>query len=613
VYGRFTREALHKLQLNVRRIRSNIEDRSEFGKRANFVPAAIRFNVAEPELLQLLLQPLYGDDPLYGVRELTQNSSDSVKELKHLLTSGVPIETDQPPLDGDIEIKVLGPPDWSLTRNSDLWKRDFADESGRSKVARTGRFGVGALSAFLIGDRVEVYTRHFTEKTGFGLKFECRIEDDEIEIKRERGPIGTSIKIWSNEKRINSIKDYLARGKSQPFYYVLNDPSITFAVNGEFPATSAVEAAERELERSAWETPAKWVVAASGKYDQVLWDRSVRPDKDWSTRRSGFLYCNGILVGDIRKPSTELVLSRSRRLMNIDPPTVSVTDYNAELPLDLARKGLSTKDDGLSTSVATSIYEEFVADLFASPGTTPSKLIRWWDEKKFRVRFEGWVPFLFGSSGFSVLDMGLIHELIPNRFIVDRASNELLDHEILHSYVRENGWISLFKGYGYGWTSRTDLRRKLREADESNLPNLGPESYTHQRPFFADNYFIMTAAKFESIFELATVPNYVKTMQERAYRFSLGSTPCIIVSRSAMSEDIVKPMSMFVTETLRSRRTDSRLSEPIVVWNNYSGSAPEETGLFKVWQQSFSTKYLPYDLDARRAVLRPDAPIRRYL
>jgi molecular chaperone HtpG len=182
VYGRFTREALNKLQLNIRRIRSNIEDKAALQKKAGFVPEPIRFTVSEPELLRLLMEPLYGENPTYGLRELTQNAADSVNELEHAIQRTAPFALDRADLNHDIEVEIVGDPDWSFTirdrgtgmtletiknyflkagasfRNSELWKQDFTDSTGKSQVARTGRFGVGALSAYLIGEKVQIFT-----------------------------------------------------------------------------------------------------------------------------------------------------------------------------------------------------------------------------------------------------------------------------------------------------------------------------------------------------------------------------------------------------------------------------------------------------------------------
>src|SRR5262249_31675203 len=73
VYGRFSQENLNSLKLTIRRIRSNFDNKPLLTSNLPYVPERIRFSVAEAELLNLLLAPLYGDNPLYGLRELTQN------------------------------------------------------------------------------------------------------------------------------------------------------------------------------------------------------------------------------------------------------------------------------------------------------------------------------------------------------------------------------------------------------------------------------------------------------------------------------------------------------------------------------------------------------------
>ena len=77
VYGKD--EDLKNLKIKYRRLTSNIDDVKRFEKTVDFIPEKIRFD-ADPELLKLLIGPLYGEDPKYGIRELLQNSVDAVKE-----------------------------------------------------------------------------------------------------------------------------------------------------------------------------------------------------------------------------------------------------------------------------------------------------------------------------------------------------------------------------------------------------------------------------------------------------------------------------------------------------------------------------------------------------
>lgn len=78
VYGRYDNPtSLNKLALRLRRIRSNlVEGKADF----DYVPEEFSFKVAEAEMLGLLLAPLYGDHPYYGIRELVQNARDATIE-----------------------------------------------------------------------------------------------------------------------------------------------------------------------------------------------------------------------------------------------------------------------------------------------------------------------------------------------------------------------------------------------------------------------------------------------------------------------------------------------------------------------------------------------------
>ncbi|MDI1313597.1 hypothetical protein [Prosthecobacter sp.] len=81
VYGRYPK--LRPLGLEWRRVRSNLDNVPEFSKTVSYLPRRIRAEVARAELLSLLIRPLYGDDPSFGVRELMQNAVDAVREREY--------------------------------------------------------------------------------------------------------------------------------------------------------------------------------------------------------------------------------------------------------------------------------------------------------------------------------------------------------------------------------------------------------------------------------------------------------------------------------------------------------------------------------------------------
>lgn len=95
-------------------------------------------------------------------------------------------------------------------RNSDVWKRQHVDEHGRSRVLRGGRFGVGALAAFLLGDEIKVRTRHVDRSENDGLEFTARMDDPIVELRRCPAPVGTEIAVWiSDPKVFDDLRPYV--------------------------------------------------------------------------------------------------------------------------------------------------------------------------------------------------------------------------------------------------------------------------------------------------------------------------------------------------------------------------------------------------------------------
>ncbi len=78
-YGLHSHLKLHLLTLRYRRVYSNLDD-PDFCARLPYVPEHTGFST-DPNLLTLLVEPLYGKEPGVGVRELMQNAVDAVREL----------------------------------------------------------------------------------------------------------------------------------------------------------------------------------------------------------------------------------------------------------------------------------------------------------------------------------------------------------------------------------------------------------------------------------------------------------------------------------------------------------------------------------------------------
>lgn len=78
LYGRNI--GLADLGLTVRRIRSNLDALEKFSKTVPYIPVKANFDSSGPDLLKLLVGPLYSYEYSVGIRELVQNSVDACKE-----------------------------------------------------------------------------------------------------------------------------------------------------------------------------------------------------------------------------------------------------------------------------------------------------------------------------------------------------------------------------------------------------------------------------------------------------------------------------------------------------------------------------------------------------
>jgi hypothetical protein len=555
VYGRFTREALNKLQLNIRRIRTNIENKTTLQSRVPFVPDAIRFSVAEPELLKLLIAPLYGDDPLYGIRELTQNATDSVREMEHLISIGNIENVERLIGLADVELRITTNPTPLVVisdrgtgmtldviknfflragasfRNSDLWRQQFEDSTGASKIARTGRFGVGALSAFLIGEKMEVYTRHLADKSGFGLKFFAAIDDDEIEITRERGPVGTKISIFSDKARIQKIADYFQKPRSVPFYFEPTDTNMSITVD----KSTIVEPKYGE-QFAALKRKPSWVSVSGTKYDKVQWDRTSRAYKvSWGFQYvSGYVFCNGILIGDLKNPATNLIARGPRwaigDVWKAVAPTVSISDNNGILPLDLSRKTFAKDDTELSESILRSMWVEFVASVVYSDCSSPGEFGQLWSSGDFRFTSSFGLPIIFCKNGWAFLDESRFVALAQGKVIILPVNHKILD-QVLRDPLIDDQTIVLMKS-SYFTQSRRDIIYAVRELGrESLLPGFGRrDGIVHQS--IVNAYAVFDKKTFENALGLYKAPKYLKAMLREGYTFNVGDRTKIIVDRN---------------------------------------------------------------------------------
>ena len=340
VYARHSE--LKDLTLSLRRVKSNIDDMALFARESEtqYLPLRATFQVADAELLQLFVTPLYGDDPTIGLRELIQNSVDAVRELHDYRLRFHSAESPTREQESDVYVNVqeqdgtatltisdtgigmtpMTVISYFLTagasfRKSRDWKEMHAPD-GQPTVVRSGRFGIGVLSAFILGDEIRVTTRHVTEHKG--VEFVATINAELIELRKCEAPVGTSISIHLSTKAYSALKASLPIRKfgcGPQVLYLLRWPSLSIRVGIQwFDSKQTVPSCTAELS-PAWN---EFDVDAC----QVFWSSF--------SEHPAHMTCNGFAVKNTYIYNPGL-------WERIVAPQIAVMDPQGRVPLSLAR------------------------------------------------------------------------------------------------------------------------------------------------------------------------------------------------------------------------------------------------------------------------------------
>lgn len=253
-----------------------------------FEPVDIRFHPDSMERLIGILggRTLYGDDHFAPIRELLQNATDAIllriaSEAHDGGESGgvITVESTLSPEEGSITVKDNGVgmtakvvTDYLLGVAANYWSSpdfyaDFPSVTEQG-FAPTGRFGIGFLSVFMMGDRVEVQTQRAGQPR----------------LKLQLHGVGR--------------RGALIRGSSRPESGTTIRVAVALNRFGEFDGLSGIVRARapmlsfpiRVVEKEAvTNIPPQWwkKVAQEELYDFVQqWPRRARrPLKEWSNPR----------------------------------------------------------------------------------------------------------------------------------------------------------------------------------------------------------------------------------------------------------------------------------------------------------------------------------------
>lgn len=351
-------------KIRFRRIQSNLEDPA-FIENLGYVPENLAFK-ANDELTRLLIAPLYGNDPTYGVRELLQNSVDACRERVFINDQGdgyIPEVKIDVSVEGDnyffaIQDNGMGMDSGIIInyflragasfRNSSEWKKQYSSVNGKAHIRRNGRFGIGVLAAFLLGTEIEVCTRRLGQDTGF--RFDATIDTQQIELMKDYTlEVGTLIKIKISKDVFQRFspstraKAYLKWTE----WYTLDFPKVTYKFDGlEVIRGSLNPDIEGFL-------PEDWHKMKLEGYNGLLWTYEGRShDSRFS--------CNGIVIP--QDPSTNGLKTGLFQHL----PKIQVFDSEGNLPINLNRNSFTAKLP-FSQQLEEDISRDFVAYLLTVP------------------------------------------------------------------------------------------------------------------------------------------------------------------------------------------------------------------------------------------------------
>lgn len=372
LYGRYEPD-LGLRGLSLRRVRSNLDDESRIADEVSFYPVASTLSSVNPDLLRLLVGPLYGEHPGYGVRELLQNAVDAVRERDQREGGGrdsqlgVEVTLFERAgrrwlrvMDDGIGMSAATVRDYFLRagaslRASDAWRMTY-ESDGRSRVLRSGRFGVGVLAAFLLGDLVSVVTRAFDEPEDQGVRFSVTLTSDLVQLDRVKRDVGTTVEVRLNEWAFQLLSSQLT-GKSTLTridslnWYCFDWPRVSFAYGGFRRAIGWIVPEQQD------QLPKGWRSAKSKGLAAVNWSFETS---------SPALVCNGFVIRDVAlSPSVSAGSTGPSQLsgmiaedFELDFPRLSVLDPDGLVPLDLKRTTLTQRP-----SLVDDVHSDVVRDL----------------------------------------------------------------------------------------------------------------------------------------------------------------------------------------------------------------------------------------------------------
>lgn len=468
-YGTLTELGLNQLSLAARRVHSNLQS-SVFRDNLPYVPQRTGFS-ADPHLLTLLVEPLYGKQPAVGVRELVQNAVDAVRELEAWCKArDVRVNSlDLPKQDSEVLVTFTKREDgsWFLRvqdkgigmradtiqnyflRAGASFRRDvgcaesFLDKNGQPCAIRAGRFGIGAFAIFLLGPSFWMWTRHVGADSSAGYVLEASAGSQLIEIRRVGDLcVGTTIEAEMSRESVEAIglegENYASSDELavETDWFCWDWPMVVRCVDKGGNKNNLVQRYRSPIRATT--TPFEWSVIHPEGFDALYWTFGDAPR----------ISCNGFIIArpqeiDLPRQGAQFYWPEEAQLAC---PCIAVLDSQSNLPLTIQRYQLSNEVLPFVDCLSRDVMLSFIAhSLICGPASRMEALsfspvhpllpepfskndaqenpfmLRWCSSASEVVPADPWLCALLGSKSYLMYGALDFRENLPIAGFVDVA------------------------------------------------------------------------------------------------------------------------------------------------------------------------------------------------
>lgn len=312
-----------------------------------FIPEKIRFKVSNT-IIPNLIEPLYGDAPECGLREIVQNACDAMKELDNKDKIKDYIEVRIQKNNDEMTLKVR---DYGIGMTKDILLNKYFVIGESSKKGKNqnlvGQFGIGALAAFLLGDNITVKTKDYKDNRVYSFEYSPDSNEKNpiavLIIEDESFEHGTEVCIKLKETLSELEKNKLERILKINEWYVMPDCEIKYFYNDD----------KQEI-KSFLGKLYEWISVSHEKAFDIKYLDNKKTEKDGVFKIDNNFYNNPkIIYNGLMVPTPYELGSRYLK----KEPFISVASSGDDIELNLERSRLQKGLDLIVEPVKKELFK----------------------------------------------------------------------------------------------------------------------------------------------------------------------------------------------------------------------------------------------------------------